>query len=150
MRVETTSVVSGNRKSVRINTQSQFNGGTLFIMDSVHMPTGCGIWPWVLPSVFSASVISWSLLYLLLEHSGPMVSRHCDMEWEWFDSIICSRSELAPRRGNWHRWRRPRLYQQPSNYPYRYRMYLGKFKLEYSGHFRKCDRRHKLRSSDYW
>lgn len=44
MRVETTSVVPGNRKSVRITTQSQFNGA-LFIMDSVHMPTGCGIWP---------------------------------------------------------------------------------------------------------
>ncbi|KIM47928.1 glycoside hydrolase family 16 protein [Hebeloma cylindrosporum] len=44
MRVETTSVVPGNRKSVRITTQSQFYGA-LFIMDSVHMPTGCGIWP---------------------------------------------------------------------------------------------------------
>jgi len=44
MRVETTSVVSGNRKSIRITTQSQFNGA-LFIMDSVHMPTGCGTWP---------------------------------------------------------------------------------------------------------
>jgi len=44
MRVETTETVSGNRKSVRISTQSQFNGG-LVIMDSVHMPTGCGTWP---------------------------------------------------------------------------------------------------------
>jgi hypothetical protein len=44
MRVETTGSVSGNRQSVRIFTQSSFNGG-LFIMDSVHMPTGCGIWP---------------------------------------------------------------------------------------------------------
>jgi len=44
MRVETSSVVPGNRKSVRITTHSQFNGA-LFIMDSVHMPTGCGIWP---------------------------------------------------------------------------------------------------------
>jgi len=44
MRVETTQTVSGNRKSIRITTQSQFNGG-LVIMDSVHMPTGCGTWP---------------------------------------------------------------------------------------------------------
>ncbi|KAF8973863.1 glycoside hydrolase family 16 protein [Flammula alnicola] len=44
MRVETTPVVSGNRKSIRITTQSQFNGG-LVIMDSAHMPTGCGTWP---------------------------------------------------------------------------------------------------------
>ncbi|KAF9470525.1 hypothetical protein BDN70DRAFT_888989 [Pholiota conissans] len=44
MRVETTPVVSGNRKSVRITTQRQFNGG-LVIMDSIHMPTGCGVWP---------------------------------------------------------------------------------------------------------
>ncbi|KDR85293.1 hypothetical protein GALMADRAFT_234074 [Galerina marginata CBS 339.88] len=44
MRVETTPVVSTNRRSIRITTQSQFNGG-LFIMDSVHMPTGCGTWP---------------------------------------------------------------------------------------------------------
>ena len=51
MRVEATSVVPGNRKSVRVTTQSQFNGG-LFIMDSIHMPTGCGIWPSVFPFVF--------------------------------------------------------------------------------------------------
>ncbi|KAH9486693.1 putative glycosidase C21B10.07 [Psilocybe cubensis] len=44
MRVETTGTVSGNRKSVRITTKAQFTGG-LVIMDSVHMPTGCGIWP---------------------------------------------------------------------------------------------------------
>jgi len=44
MRVETTETVSDNRQSVRITTQSQFNGG-LVIMDSVHMPTGCGTWP---------------------------------------------------------------------------------------------------------
>ncbi|KAG5646057.1 hypothetical protein DXG03_004480 [Asterophora parasitica] len=44
MRVETTPNVPNTRKSIRITTQSQFNGG-LVIMDSVHMPTGCGIWP---------------------------------------------------------------------------------------------------------
>jgi len=44
MRVETTPTVSGNRKSVRIGTQSSYNGG-LVIMDAVHMPTGCGVWP---------------------------------------------------------------------------------------------------------
>jgi len=44
MRVETTPNVPNLRKSIRITTQSQFNGG-LIIMDSVHMPTGCGTWP---------------------------------------------------------------------------------------------------------
>jgi hypothetical protein len=44
MRVDTTPQVSGNRNSVRIQTQFTFTGG-LVIMDSVHMPTGCGTWP---------------------------------------------------------------------------------------------------------
>jgi len=44
MQVDATAVVANTRNSVRITTQSQYNGG-LFIMDSVHMPTGCGIWP---------------------------------------------------------------------------------------------------------
>ncbi|KAI0316251.1 concanavalin A-like lectin/glucanase domain-containing protein [Amylostereum chailletii] len=44
MRVETTPQVSGNRQSIRIQTQYSFNGG-LVIMDSVHAPTGCGTWP---------------------------------------------------------------------------------------------------------
>ncbi|KAI0252728.1 concanavalin A-like lectin/glucanase domain-containing protein [Lactifluus subvellereus] len=44
MRVETTPQVTGNRRSVRIQTQFRFTGG-LVIMDSVHMPTGCGTWP---------------------------------------------------------------------------------------------------------
>jgi hypothetical protein len=46
MRVETTPTVSGNRKSIRITTQTQFNGG-LVILDAVHMPYGCGTWPYV-------------------------------------------------------------------------------------------------------
>lgn len=44
MRVETTPTVSGNRKSIRIHSKTSFNGG-LVIMDAVHMPSGCGIWP---------------------------------------------------------------------------------------------------------
>ncbi|KAI0286661.1 concanavalin A-like lectin/glucanase domain-containing protein [Russula aff. rugulosa BPL654] len=44
MRVDNTAQVSGNRNSVRIQTQFTFTGG-LVIMDSVHMPTGCGTWP---------------------------------------------------------------------------------------------------------
>jgi len=44
MRVDTTPKVSGSRSSVRIQTQYSFTGG-LVIMDSVHMPTGCGTWP---------------------------------------------------------------------------------------------------------
>ncbi len=46
MRVETTPNVAANRRSIRISTKTSFNGG-LVIMDSVHMPTGCGIWPYV-------------------------------------------------------------------------------------------------------
>jgi hypothetical protein len=44
MRLDTTPQVTGNRNSVRIQTQYSFTGG-LVIMDSVHMPTGCGTWP---------------------------------------------------------------------------------------------------------
>jgi len=44
MKVETTQQVSGNRKSIRIQSKNTFNGG-LLILDSVHMPTGCGTWP---------------------------------------------------------------------------------------------------------
>ncbi|KAH9964574.1 concanavalin A-like lectin/glucanase domain-containing protein [Russula dissimulans] len=44
MRVDTTPQVTGNRNSVRIQTQFSFTGG-LVIMDSVHMPTGCSVWP---------------------------------------------------------------------------------------------------------
>ena len=43
MRVDTTPQVTGNRNSVRIQTQFSFTGG-LVILDSVHMPTGCGTW----------------------------------------------------------------------------------------------------------
>ncbi|KAF8665074.1 hypothetical protein AX16_000542 [Volvariella volvacea WC 439] len=45
MRVDTTPRVSGNRQSVRITTFTTFNGPTIFILDAVHMPTGCGTWP---------------------------------------------------------------------------------------------------------
>lgn len=44
MRVETTPTVSSSRMSVRITTTYTFTLG-LLIMDSVHMPTGCGTWP---------------------------------------------------------------------------------------------------------
>ncbi|KAF9458751.1 concanavalin A-like lectin/glucanase domain-containing protein [Collybia nuda] len=44
MRVETTGIVPNTRKSIRITTNAQFDGG-LVIMDSVHMPTGCATWP---------------------------------------------------------------------------------------------------------
>ncbi|GLB36525.1 putative glycoside hydrolase family 16 protein [Lyophyllum shimeji] len=44
MRVETTPNVPDLRKSIRITTNTQFNGG-LVVMDAVHMPTGCGTWP---------------------------------------------------------------------------------------------------------
>lgn len=44
MKVETTAKVSGNRKSVRIQSKNTFNGG-LLVLDAVHMPAGCGTWP---------------------------------------------------------------------------------------------------------
>ena len=44
MRVETTPKVQSTRQSVRISTKLTYTGA-LIIMDSVHMPTGCGTWP---------------------------------------------------------------------------------------------------------
>jgi len=44
MRVETTPQVPVTRQSVRITTTASYTGG-LVVMDSVHMPTGCGTWP---------------------------------------------------------------------------------------------------------
>lgn len=45
MRVDTTPVVTGNRNSVRIESHSQYNAGTMVIWDVVHVPTGSGTWP---------------------------------------------------------------------------------------------------------
>lgn len=44
MSVDTTEVVSGSRKSVRIHGNKVWTGG-MVIMDAYHMPTGCGTWP---------------------------------------------------------------------------------------------------------
>ncbi|KAJ3877131.1 concanavalin A-like lectin/glucanase domain-containing protein [Lentinula edodes] len=44
MRVETTATVTGNRQSIRITTNNVYNSG-LWILDAIHMPTGCGTWP---------------------------------------------------------------------------------------------------------
>ncbi|KAF9072876.1 concanavalin A-like lectin/glucanase domain-containing protein [Rhodocollybia butyracea] len=44
MRVETTPVVTGNRQSIRITTNNVYNTG-LWILDAVHIPSGCGTWP---------------------------------------------------------------------------------------------------------
>ncbi|KAJ3838788.1 concanavalin A-like lectin/glucanase domain-containing protein [Lentinula raphanica] len=44
MRVETTAIVTGNRQSIRITTNNAYDSG-LWILDAVHMPTGCGTWP---------------------------------------------------------------------------------------------------------
>ena len=67
MRVETTPNVASTRQSIRITTLSHWNGG-LFIMDAVHMPTGCGTWPYVLES-FN---FDWCLIFDPV-HFGPMV-----------------------------------------------------------------------------
>jgi beta-glucanase (GH16 family) len=40
----TTANASGGRNSVRIVSNASYNSG-LFILDLVHMPTGCGTWP---------------------------------------------------------------------------------------------------------
>ncbi|CAE7133023.1 unnamed protein product [Rhizoctonia solani] len=44
MRIENTTQVTGNRKSVRISSKYIMNGG-LAILDAVHMPYGCSTWP---------------------------------------------------------------------------------------------------------
>lgn len=44
MRVDTTPVITGNRMSVRIQSNSAFTEG-LFLLDALHMPVGCGVWP---------------------------------------------------------------------------------------------------------
>jgi hypothetical protein len=45
MAVDNSSIASGaGRFSVRIQSKAAYNGG-LFILDSEHMPTGCGTWP---------------------------------------------------------------------------------------------------------
>ncbi|KAF9072717.1 glycoside hydrolase family 16 protein [Rhodocollybia butyracea] len=44
MAVDTTNNLSGNRESVRITTNSQYNQA-LWILNAIHMPTGCGVWP---------------------------------------------------------------------------------------------------------
>ena len=46
MRVDnSTSLQSGqNRNSVRIQSKKRYNGG-LFLLDVIHMPTGCSLWP---------------------------------------------------------------------------------------------------------
>lgn len=46
MAVDTTPNTGGYRDSVRIHDdQFKFNTNTLILMDSTHMPTGCGTWP---------------------------------------------------------------------------------------------------------
>ena len=44
MKVDTTPVVSGARKSVRVTTDFAYTQG-IVVLDAVHMPTGCGTWP---------------------------------------------------------------------------------------------------------
>lgn len=44
MTVDQTQAVTGGRKSVRLHSTYIFNGG-LILMDSHHMPWGCGVWP---------------------------------------------------------------------------------------------------------
>lgn len=57
MKVDTTPVVTGGRKSIRITTQASFNGG-LLIMDALHMPTGCGTWPYASKDSSSRHIVT--------------------------------------------------------------------------------------------
>ena len=62
MKVDTTPVITGNRKSVRITTDNTFTrmqimftgyhsklikslAEGIWVMDATHMPQGCGTWP---------------------------------------------------------------------------------------------------------
>ena len=46
IKVDNTTVLQPgqNRNSVRIQSKNRYNGG-LFILDVIHMPGGCSIWP---------------------------------------------------------------------------------------------------------
>lgn len=48
------------RNGVRIHDQEVFNVNTLLLMDSVHMPVGCGVWPawWANVSIFTSRSVS--------------------------------------------------------------------------------------------
>ncbi|KAJ7155085.1 glycoside hydrolase family 16 protein [Mycena filopes] len=49
IKVDNTSTVLGDgiqyRKSVRLTSQAHFDVGTLFVIDALHMPYGCSVWP---------------------------------------------------------------------------------------------------------
>ncbi|KAF7325175.1 GH16 domain-containing protein [Mycena kentingensis (nom. inval.)] len=50
LRVDNTSTVLNTgtvqyRKSVRLTSKAAFDVGTLFVVDAVHMPFGCSVWP---------------------------------------------------------------------------------------------------------
>lgn len=68
MRVETTPQVANTRQSIRITSNSNYNGG-LFIMDSVHMPTGCGTWPACKSDHYP--VLNCQLTFWLVWTNGP-------------------------------------------------------------------------------
>jgi hypothetical protein len=44
MSTDTAKVQTTPRKSVRLTSKASFNGG-LFILDVVHLPSGCATWP---------------------------------------------------------------------------------------------------------
>ena len=73
MRVETTPQVQSTRQSVRLHSKLQYTGA-LIIMDSVHMPTGCGTWPafWSNGTNFPESCNPTSISQLpFAPHLGP-------------------------------------------------------------------------------
>jgi hypothetical protein len=43
--VDTVAHSGSTRNSIRLSSKTLYNAGTMFVIDILHMPTGCGTWP---------------------------------------------------------------------------------------------------------